>query len=215
MALDSTQSRTEMSTRNLPAGKGRPVRKADNLTAICKPIIQKMWDPRRLTILRASTTCYRGSCIFFFSGWKAGVHIRAVALGRFFSMSMGQTKPLPHENQGFLPRTQSSRNHSLTPSAENECRLNPTPSMWLPGVGLRHMCSVHSKRRRVLNSVLPTQSIIAVTRHPHTTCSFLVPLCIFLLLSVRDEIPFCVSKYLMVWTVYNSVTEYDHLLGTG
>jgi hypothetical protein len=30
---------TEMSTRNLPGGKGRPVRKADNLTAFCEPIV--------------------------------------------------------------------------------------------------------------------------------------------------------------------------------
>jgi hypothetical protein len=30
---------TEMSTRNLPGGKGRPARKADNLTAICKTIV--------------------------------------------------------------------------------------------------------------------------------------------------------------------------------
>jgi hypothetical protein len=29
----------EMSTRNLPRGKGRPVRKADNLTAICELIV--------------------------------------------------------------------------------------------------------------------------------------------------------------------------------
>jgi hypothetical protein len=28
----------EMSTRNLPGGKGRPARKADNLT-ICEPIV--------------------------------------------------------------------------------------------------------------------------------------------------------------------------------
>jgi hypothetical protein len=28
-----------MSTRNLPGGKGRPARKADNLTAICEPIV--------------------------------------------------------------------------------------------------------------------------------------------------------------------------------
>jgi hypothetical protein len=28
-----------MSTRNLPGGKGRPVREADNLTAICEPIV--------------------------------------------------------------------------------------------------------------------------------------------------------------------------------
>jgi hypothetical protein len=39
MALGSTQLLTEMSTRNLPGGKGRPERKADNLTGICEPII--------------------------------------------------------------------------------------------------------------------------------------------------------------------------------
>jgi hypothetical protein len=32
MVLGSTQSLTEMSTRNLPGGKGRPARKADNLS---------------------------------------------------------------------------------------------------------------------------------------------------------------------------------------
>jgi hypothetical protein len=50
MALESTQPLTEMSTRNLPGGKGRPGRKAD-LTAIREPIVYKMWEPRRLTIL--------------------------------------------------------------------------------------------------------------------------------------------------------------------
>jgi hypothetical protein len=54
MAPGTTQPLTEMSTRNLPGGKGQPVRKAD-LTAICELIIQKMWEPRRLTILWAST----------------------------------------------------------------------------------------------------------------------------------------------------------------
>jgi hypothetical protein len=43
MALGSTQPLTEMSTRNLPGGGGggkwRPARKADNLTAICEPIV--------------------------------------------------------------------------------------------------------------------------------------------------------------------------------
>jgi hypothetical protein len=39
MALGSTQPLTEMSTRNLPGGEGRPVRKADNFTAICEPIV--------------------------------------------------------------------------------------------------------------------------------------------------------------------------------
>jgi hypothetical protein len=35
----STQPLTEMSTRNLPGGKGQPARKADNLTAIYEPIV--------------------------------------------------------------------------------------------------------------------------------------------------------------------------------
>jgi hypothetical protein len=39
MFLGSTQSLTEISTRNLPGGKGRPARKADNLTAIYEPIV--------------------------------------------------------------------------------------------------------------------------------------------------------------------------------
>jgi hypothetical protein len=51
MTLGSTQTLTEMSTRNLPGSKGRPARKADNLTAICEPIFEKMWDPQRLTNL--------------------------------------------------------------------------------------------------------------------------------------------------------------------
>jgi hypothetical protein len=38
MALRLTQPLTEMSTRNLPGGKGCAARKADKLTAICEPI---------------------------------------------------------------------------------------------------------------------------------------------------------------------------------
>jgi hypothetical protein len=37
--LGSTQPLTEMNTRNLPGGKGRPARKGDNLAAICEPIV--------------------------------------------------------------------------------------------------------------------------------------------------------------------------------
>jgi hypothetical protein len=39
MALGSTQPLAEMSTRNLPGGKGRPGRETDNLTAIYDPIL--------------------------------------------------------------------------------------------------------------------------------------------------------------------------------
>jgi hypothetical protein len=54
-----------MSIRNLRGGKGRPARKADNLTAICEPTVCKMWEPRRPTTLWASTACYRDSFTFF------------------------------------------------------------------------------------------------------------------------------------------------------
>jgi hypothetical protein len=39
IALGSTQPLTEMSTRNLLGGKGRPARGADNLTTTCGPIV--------------------------------------------------------------------------------------------------------------------------------------------------------------------------------
>jgi hypothetical protein len=39
MALGSTQPLTEMSTRNLPGGKGRPAPKVGKLTAICEPTV--------------------------------------------------------------------------------------------------------------------------------------------------------------------------------
>jgi hypothetical protein len=56
-----------MSTRNLPRGKGRWARKADKLTAICELIVQKMWEPRRLTTLWVSTACYEDSFTFTLS----------------------------------------------------------------------------------------------------------------------------------------------------
>jgi hypothetical protein len=48
MALGSTHTLIEISTRNLPGGEGRPARKAGNLTAVCEPTALKMWEPRRL-----------------------------------------------------------------------------------------------------------------------------------------------------------------------
>jgi hypothetical protein len=68
MALESTQSLTETSSRNLPGGKGHQVRRADTLTAICEQIVYKMWEPRRLTTLWTSTACYRvGMPLFCFA----------------------------------------------------------------------------------------------------------------------------------------------------
>jgi hypothetical protein len=58
MALGSTHPLTETSTRNLPEGKGRPARKADN------PSVYKMWEPRFLTALWATSVCYWDSFTF-------------------------------------------------------------------------------------------------------------------------------------------------------
>jgi hypothetical protein len=66
MALGLTQSQTEISTRKLPSGKRRLPRKADNLTAISEPTVQKIWQPRHLTTLWASMACYRETFTFFF-----------------------------------------------------------------------------------------------------------------------------------------------------
>jgi hypothetical protein len=64
MALGSTQPLTEMSTRNIPGGEGRPARKADKLTAICEPIVYKMWKPQHLTALWVSMACCRDTFTF-------------------------------------------------------------------------------------------------------------------------------------------------------
>jgi hypothetical protein len=65
MALGPTQPLAEMNTKNLPGDKGPPARNSNNLTVICVPIFQKMWEPRRLTSLWVSTACYRESFTFF------------------------------------------------------------------------------------------------------------------------------------------------------
>jgi hypothetical protein len=66
MGLGLTQLLAEVITRNLPGGKEQPLQKADNFTAICEPVVQKIWEPQRLTILQASTASYRDSLTFFY-----------------------------------------------------------------------------------------------------------------------------------------------------
>jgi hypothetical protein len=84
MALGSTQPLTEMNTRSLRGGKGRPERKADNLTAICERNLQKIWEPRRLTLLWAFTACYRDS----FNFTHSTVHISVNGLRKFGERSV-------------------------------------------------------------------------------------------------------------------------------
>jgi hypothetical protein len=92
MALGSTQRLTEMSTRNLPEGKGRPARKTDNLTALYEPIAHKMWEPRRLTTVWASTACHRDSFTFVFyrthsNLWPQAVFERILLAGSLMTQN--------------------------------------------------------------------------------------------------------------------------------
>jgi hypothetical protein len=65
MALWWTEPLTEMSTRNILGGKGRPARKAANLIAICEPIARENVGASATRTLWVSTACYRDSFTFF------------------------------------------------------------------------------------------------------------------------------------------------------
>jgi hypothetical protein len=57
-------------------GKGRSACKADKFTAICEPIVWKMWETRRLTTIWTFTACYRDSFIplpYHEGAWGSGV----------------------------------------------------------------------------------------------------------------------------------------------
>jgi hypothetical protein len=87
VALGSTQSLREISTRNLPGLKGRPENKPGNFTAICEPIFYKIWEPRHLTTLWAFTACYRDNFIFLY----VSLHL-AAAYGKIINFAI---KSLP------------------------------------------------------------------------------------------------------------------------
>jgi hypothetical protein len=99
----------EMSTRNIPGGKGRPARKADNLTAICELIIYKMWDPQHLTSPWASTAWYMETFTSFTSqvdevGGRVthrGIPEREKQLGRTWSRLDDNTKYILDEEFSF------------------------------------------------------------------------------------------------------------------
>jgi hypothetical protein len=78
MAIGLTQLLTELSIKNLPAGKALPACKLTISPPLSKPIVQKMWDPRSLTTLRTSTACYRNSFVFY-SAFKHPYNSKPVA----------------------------------------------------------------------------------------------------------------------------------------
>jgi hypothetical protein len=69
MALVSTQSLTEMSTRNLPGGKQRPPRMADNLDSICEPNVENVGTSTSRK-LKGLHCLYRNNFIFVLYMYK-------------------------------------------------------------------------------------------------------------------------------------------------
>jgi hypothetical protein len=74
MFLGPTEPLTEMSTRNICVGikGGRRVR-LTNLSPSVSRLFRKMWESRRLTILKASTTCTRITLplpLYFITGYQ-------------------------------------------------------------------------------------------------------------------------------------------------
>jgi hypothetical protein len=67
IAMMFAQPLAEIYTRIFLGSETWLVLRADNLTAICEPIIKKMWLPQRLTTLCASTACYRDGFTFMIS----------------------------------------------------------------------------------------------------------------------------------------------------
>jgi hypothetical protein len=58
------------SNRNMFLGRrARPVRRTDNLTAICEPTIWTMWDSQHITAPKAPMACYGDS----FTLWRRSV----------------------------------------------------------------------------------------------------------------------------------------------
>jgi hypothetical protein len=59
--VDSASNRKKYEETSWGVKGGRGIR----LTAICEPIVYKMWEPRPLTTLWDSTACYRDRFTFF------------------------------------------------------------------------------------------------------------------------------------------------------
>jgi hypothetical protein len=75
--LSDTLLLAEMSIKSIKimfmGSRGRPARRAGNLTAICEAIVYTVWGTQHLTILYASTTC-SGDSFTFFTSTKWGLH---------------------------------------------------------------------------------------------------------------------------------------------
>jgi hypothetical protein len=146
MALGSTQPLTEMSTRNLPGVKGRPARKVDNPTAV-----YKMWEPRRLTTLWASTACYRDSFTFF-TDYQLLINIITTPMQQFHKVI------IPHGVKKFLATYGTLMFITVFRKAsepERCCQVWIIPALKLEDYGFKSGPGSVTLRHLVVSSVPP------------------------------------------------------------
>jgi hypothetical protein len=87
MALGLTQPLTEMSIRNIPGGKGRPARNADNITAICELDVSQSYGPSRPVTGIALPFFYKnGNTIFLYHTLKLYVYVHSFSVIRSFAV---------------------------------------------------------------------------------------------------------------------------------
>jgi hypothetical protein len=89
------------------AGKARLARKADNLTAIHKSTVYKMWKSRRLTTLRAFIGSYRDSFAFYLNSevvenyWEFGLRGKYLTVHLLFLTEVKATATIITEHTLF------------------------------------------------------------------------------------------------------------------
>jgi hypothetical protein len=116
MALGSTQSLTEISTRNLPGGKNRPARRADNLAAICEP---NVWKCGSLNNTKGLHGLYRDNFTFFYTDLKHEI-LKITKLRRLaIPLSLREIQNNNHNRHGPWGEVNPHKGHIRREKARN------------------------------------------------------------------------------------------------
>jgi hypothetical protein len=96
-------------------------RRADNLTAICKPIFYKMWEPRRLTTLWNSAASYKETLTFSFTLPQISMTCLLNLILRFSLMRNGTLSSFSRPSRGQLAADTNLIIFKFRNDVENDC----------------------------------------------------------------------------------------------
>jgi hypothetical protein len=80
--------------------RARPVRRAENLAAICEPVVWTMWDPHNLTTIQAFPACYGDS--FTFTSFICTSFLRYITVIFYLSLYLFMSVPAFCQRFQFL-----------------------------------------------------------------------------------------------------------------